>query len=225
MKENLKNVFYILLLIAHSFSFAQHPENKKQEWAYVNKPDANLKFQVYRKHANKPANQGIPYYWYKFNEIHITQGGYEGKLLHGSYSSFYRSNNLKEKGKFKKGLKEGKWISWYENGRIMETVHWRNGMKHGSYKMFNEKGGVTLEAKYKKGLLHGTMTSYNEEIKILSSKQYKNGQEVTERSKFKLFKNKKDNSPKSENGKTSFKEKLKKIFPKKKSKEPQQTQS
>src|SRR3978361_1257752 len=47
----------------------------------------------------------LVYYWYSANAIHITQGGFSGKLLNGIYTEYYLDRNLKEQGRFKKGLK------------------------------------------------------------------------------------------------------------------------
>ena len=49
---------------------------------------------------------GLYYFWFLKNEIHVTRGGYGGKLLHNGFTSHYLSNSLKEKGRFYYGLKD-----------------------------------------------------------------------------------------------------------------------
>src|SRR5690349_19672675 len=50
--------------------------------------------QVYdgTKTIKNPNNKRF-YFWLKAKEVHFTQGGYEGDLLHGEYTVFYPSEN------------------------------------------------------------------------------------------------------------------------------------
>jgi hypothetical protein len=67
------------------------------------------------------------YYWYSANTIHISQGGFSGKLLNGLYTEYYTNKNLKEQGNFKKGLKDGVWKSWNEGGTLTSVTNWKHG--------------------------------------------------------------------------------------------------
>lgn len=67
------------------------------------------------------------YYWYSANTIHISQGGFSGKLLNGQYTEYYTNKNLKEQGNFKKGLKDGVWKSWNEEGTLTSVTNWKHG--------------------------------------------------------------------------------------------------
>ena len=67
------------------------------------------------------------YYWYNANTIHISQGGFSGKLLNGPYIEYYTDKNLKEQGNFKKGLKDGVWKSWNEEGTLTSVTNWKRG--------------------------------------------------------------------------------------------------
>jgi hypothetical protein len=72
-------------------------------------------------------NPQLFYYWYGANTIHMTQGGFSGKLLNGLYTEYYINKNLKEQGSFKKGLKNGIWKSWNEDGSLVATKNWKHG--------------------------------------------------------------------------------------------------
>lgn len=98
------------------------------------------------------------YFWFRSKEIHYTQGGYEGRLLHGAYTEFYRNNQLRAKGLFHNGLKKGEWKQWYENGRLKETAHWKNGKLHGTCIRYDENGNQVFKAAYRHDKYHGKVT-------------------------------------------------------------------
>jgi len=76
---------------------------------------------------NLQAKSGLFYYWYEANEIHMTQGGYSGKLLNGVYTEYYKNKNLKTQGGFKNGLKDGHWKSWNTDGVLLSDTDWKHG--------------------------------------------------------------------------------------------------
>ncbi len=77
---------------------------------HINENDYSIVAEVLAKEKSIPSSADKEYYWYKSNSIMSTKGGYDGKLLHGQYSSFYLNSNLKEKGKYHMGLiKLEKW--------------------------------------------------------------------------------------------------------------------
>lgn len=100
------------------------------------------------------------YYWYSNNQIKITQGGYSGKLLHGSYNEFYFNKNLKEQGRFEMGLKAGEWNSWNVQGILIEKTNFEKGVPHGNFYKYNGLGEVFEAGKYKNGSLDGKLTKY-----------------------------------------------------------------
>tara|TARA_Y100000782_G_scaffold114021_1_gene148774 strand:- start:432 stop:1061 length:630 start_codon:yes stop_codon:yes gene_type:complete len=75
------------------------------------------------------------YYWSRKRKINHTKGGYSGDLLHGKYTTYYTNGGLKEKGKFKKGLKQNEWVSWDQNGKIINMKTYSNGEVKGSFLM------------------------------------------------------------------------------------------
>ncbi len=102
---------------------------------------------------NEPRNTSGDcfYYWHHANKIMVTQGGYSGELLHGEYRTFYRSEQLKESGTFKQGLKNGKWTEWAENGYITKIVHWNRGIRHGETIDYDAKGEIKKITVYANG--------------------------------------------------------------------------
>jgi hypothetical protein len=101
------------------------------------------------------------YCWVKAKEVHTTQGGYEGRLLHGAYSEFYNDNNIKQKGEFKNGLRSGEWKSWYQNGNLQEITHWKDGRLSGSFTRYSEDGKITEDGKFCKGAFDGKVNRYD----------------------------------------------------------------
>ena len=95
------------------------------------------------------------YYWFKGGEIHYSQSKAGGKLLHKTYSQYYRSNQLAESGAFHYGLKDGTWKTWFENGKLKEEIEWGKGVKSGDYISYDEKGTVVLKGHYKNNIKSG----------------------------------------------------------------------
>lgn len=129
----------------------------------------------------QPSDQQLPtvdikkkYYWYSNNQIKITQGGFSGKLLHGSYSDFYFNNNLKEQGQFEMGLKVGEWKSWTIQGLLAEHTNFKKGILNGEFYRYNGLGVLSESGYYKNGNLHGKLTKYFEKDS-LSITKYKDG--------------------------------------------------
>lgn len=88
----------------------------------------------------KKYRQNKDYYWFKSQKILITQGGSSGSLLNGAYESFYRNNQLAEKGVFKMGLKHGVWQSWNPNGVLVHRENWSKGTRTGKQYYYNSQG-------------------------------------------------------------------------------------
>lgn len=179
MIKTLKILFLFLAVYAHAIA-----QNKKEIYPVnINNTHYTEKVEILSEEQQKvKPEEDLTYYWYAYNKVMKTEGGYDGKLLHGQYAAFYFNNNLKEKGKFRKGLKDGKWISWYEHGKIMEIVEWSKGKKDGPYRSYDPQGQQVLDANFKNGKLHGKTTSYLDG-KILSEKKYRNGEEMIPKEK------------------------------------------
>jgi hypothetical protein len=107
-----------------------------------------------------------------------TKGGYDGKLLHGYYKSFYLNNQLKESGEIKYGTKHKEWRYWYSDGTLKEIINWKEGRKDGVYKIFNDQGKLIAKGYFKNDLIHGKFYTYDNSEKITATKKYRYGKEI-----------------------------------------------
>ena len=186
-----KNILLFFVAIITCLGLkSQNSVKKKYYEININSSDGYTKAIVASKKIKIKPNDNYTYYWYSYNKIICTKGGYDGALLNGDYVCFYANNNLKEKGSFKRGLKKGKWISWYENGKIKEITYWSNSLKCGERKLYDENGNITLMEDYKNDKFNGTVIEYKSG-KIATTKYYKNGVEYSPKTK--------EDSKKSEN--------------------------
>lgn len=178
--NSMKNILLFSILLTNSL-FAQMKPAKRYS-IYVNHPNYSVKTNVLNSNKNIKPKANLIYYWYSANKIMETQGGFDGKVLDGTYTVFYLSNNLKERGRFKNGLKHGEWTTWFEDGRIHEVLVWKRGVLHGECKTYNEKGELIKIWNVRNNKLHGYEAIY-ENGKIISDHQYKNGKVLPEKSK------------------------------------------
>lgn len=115
------------------------------------------------------------YYSYYQDEIHATQGGHAGRLLHGPYEVLGADNQLLIAGHFQQGLKSGLWKHWHGNGKLKAAENWKEGRRHGISEKYNVEGQLLERANYKQGQLHGKQYSYQEGGAV-AVKKYKNGE-------------------------------------------------
>ena len=128
-------------------------------------------------------SKNLYYHWYRANDIKRTKAGFDGKLLHGSYSSFYVNRNLREKGEFKYGVKVKTWKIWYLNGELQEVANWKKGRLRGKFEKYNEQGVKTEEGFYKNDQYHGKVKLYHSKDSV-EIKAYKSGEFI--KSEFRL---------------------------------------
>lgn len=175
----VKKIVFIFFLIP-CIAIAQLKE-KNCYTVYINYPDHSIRATVFSKDKKLNVNRSLTYYWYSSNKILETTGGYDGKILNGTYTAFYLNGNLKEKGVFKKGIKNRTWIAWYENGKIKEVVRWRNGLLF-KIASFNGNGQIASEKRYRKGKMHGYQKLYTDG-QVSEKKRYRNGTEIIKKVK------------------------------------------
>lgn len=181
---------------------------------YINYPDSSQKACVLNVAGGVKPRQDAFYYWYGNNMIQSTQGGFSGRLLHGTYMAFHPNHNLKSQGCFDHGLKTGKWTTWYPSGRIHEIIYFSHGQAHGLGEVYDAEGNIVTRSYYRNGVRHGK-TIYFIDGKPDSTVCYKRGvivpmkecQDSTRRSS--LIKRKKSDSlrdaPKSDSVKVKGK--------------------
>jgi antitoxin component YwqK of YwqJK toxin-antitoxin module len=172
----MKNIFILLCFLFTGLTFGKPVKYPKTYTHYLNEKDGNVKVSVLAVKVNIRAKEELTYYWFHYNQVMSTKGGYDGYLLHGEFTAFYMNNNLKEKGIYKNGLREGKWMSWYENGMIREIAYYKNGMKNGRYQLYNELGQLMVKTCFRDNLVHGKMKTYSNN-KIQEQKKFRHGKE------------------------------------------------
>jgi antitoxin component YwqK of YwqJK toxin-antitoxin module len=183
MKTNI--ILSLLIILISSIAAAQkdieveyNPSNKLK--LYYEDYYIEFEFSVEEK-IEIEVDERVYYFWFKENKINKTQGGFEGKVLNGRFTVFYRSGKLKEKGMFNLGLKQGKWKKWFENGNLMEISNWERGKLNGEFIKYQDNGLVLLEAEYSKGRLNGVYKEYSDGVLIIK-KRYKDGHETKSKS-------------------------------------------
>lgn len=172
----------LILLCLSTFSFSQAPVGLR----HASSSEFKVDFYVNTTPKKIKYKDTLSYYWFKAQEIHISQGASSGYPLHGDYSKFYTNGQLAEKGLFKKGLKNGLWKSWYASGKIKSVYNYKNGLLVGDFVLFDEKGNTIEQGKFKKGI---------KEIQE-EEKEKEKVEEVDEKEKkswIDLFKRKKNN--------------------------------
>jgi antitoxin component YwqK of YwqJK toxin-antitoxin module len=205
--------FYTLLLLTLTFvTKAQkyvEPGKLKQFNVVVNYDDYTVKTKMLSQTKDLKVNNDLTYMWYASQKIIETKGGYEGKLIHGSYTSFYLSNQLREQGQIKYGLKHGEWKAWYPDGKLKEIITWKNGRKNGNYELYNDLGQRMAKSKFKNDKLNGKFYTYSGNGVIAEKKKYKDGNEVIPKVKIKKEKKAKVETEKKDTPATESKPKEK----------------
>lgn len=121
-------------------------------------------------------DEGKTYYWFRNSQIHQSNGFAGGLVLHDTYTKYYRSNQLAEKGAFDLGLKDGVWLTWYENGSLKSSQEWWNGVKHGDYRYYDTEGKLIYQGNYKRDTRHGEWIDHLKKDTL----NYKRGEVIIE---------------------------------------------
>lgn len=136
----MPKIFLLIFLSSLSLIINAQSENIEEigNRRYINNAESNIIFHLSQVKHNRKYNPSKrkTYHWYKTQEIIKTQGGYSGQLLDGEFVAYYSNKQLKEKGKFNKGLKAGKWIKWNSDGSILSMELWWRGKRIRSIKKF-----------------------------------------------------------------------------------------
>lgn len=186
----------ILLLLTASPGMGQtltEPSRLKQFNITINYNDYTVKTQMLNQDKKISPENEKTYMWYDSRKIMETKGGYDGKLIHGSFKAFYLNNQLKEKGSIRYGLKHKEWKYWYPDGTLREVINWKNGVKWGPYYLYNDQGSLMAKGNFKNDKLEGDFFTYGPGGKVIEKKYYKDGEEIPEKArpaKKRLFKRK-----------------------------------
>lgn len=101
------------------------------------------------------------YYSYYRDRIYATQGGYQGRPLHGMYTERYVDNSLKVLGQYRYGLKKGKWQYWDGNGVLRKASKWKEGKETGRFAMYTESGTLLQRGYLRDGKFEGIVSTYH----------------------------------------------------------------
>jgi hypothetical protein len=175
--------FYFCLISTLCFSlkiFATPDSSAHSYVANINYSDYTVKATVCLGCKISPVKTR-EYHWISYHNIKITQGGYDGRLLHGPYTASYLTEQLKEKGNFNNGLKHGEWATWYINGKLKTIGHWDNGLREGVFLEYDANGRKLLEENYKKDRLHGKSFVYNGSG--YDERKYRHGEQIIKKKK------------------------------------------
>jgi hypothetical protein len=205
---NKLNPSQFLLLLVVSFLTRTLSAQVKQKTAniVVNRDDETVKTQMLNQKSSFVASSDRTYFWFGTQKLMETTGGYDGRLIHGTYASFYLNNQLKEKGHFRYGLRNKEWKYWYPDGKLKEVITWKNGVKNGRYELYNDAGQKMATGCFKNNKLNGTFITYLPAGNILEKKKFKNGEEVVTpiRDKTNTRRIKKERHATDSTGKSSF---------------------
>jgi len=125
----MKRILLILFCLIATYAPAQKMPDAGLNKIRITTADRTIVADIDPVPSFPSAKTLLFYYWYSSNEIHITQGGFSGKLLNGQYTEYYPDKSLKEQGQFKKGLKNGLWKNWNNDGTLQATSNWKNGVQ------------------------------------------------------------------------------------------------
>ncbi|WP_205511067.1 toxin-antitoxin system YwqK family antitoxin [Longitalea arenae] len=175
-------VFPVLLLISgNACKTGQELDTAPLNRVVLNKSDTIYQFYTIKPTPRKPQlNASDYYYWFRADTVLVTRNGFDGKLLHGEYRSFYPNKNLKESGQFEYGLKSREWKSWFSNGELQSITNWRAGKKEGKFQEFSPDGQRLRSGQYKEDQLWGNITRYSADT-IAGKQLYRAGQPVVEK--------------------------------------------
>jgi hypothetical protein len=174
------------------------PSKLKQFSITVNYDDYTVKTEMLAQPKTICVSNDRTYMWYAAQKIMETKGGYDGKLIHGPYRSFYLNNQLREKGFVKNGLRNKQWKYWYSDGKLREVITWKNGTKCGPYELYNDFGQLMAKGRFKNDKLQGKFYTYGNGGSLIEKKVYKNGNELeskVKKEKHKKTRKKKDKIP------------------------------
>lgn len=178
MRSALPILFVLLTGLAFAQKFTE-PDKMKTFNIVVNYDTYTVKTQMLKDIKKIRVLDDRTYMWCSANKIFETRAGYDGKLLHGYYKSFYFENSqLRESGKINYGLKTGEWRYWYADGRLKEIITYKKGSKNGKYELYNDYGKRMASGRFKNDLLHGHFYTYNNQGTVEAKKTYRHGMEV-----------------------------------------------
>lgn len=173
----------ILVTILSCMSFICHaqkePRMQAENRVIFKKYDTTYIFYTTVKKV-KNLKPDVFYYWYSLDSIFLTQQGYSGKLLDGSYSEYYPTKNLMAQGHFKMGLRHGEWKRWYVSGVLKDKYVWKDGVMDGSFSIYDSVSKIKTKGSYKDNKIDGYLSTFVNDS-IVSKFYYKDGRIILQK--------------------------------------------
>ncbi|MGG5902611.1 toxin-antitoxin system YwqK family antitoxin [Sphingobacterium daejeonense] len=181
----LKFIIPIIILFScskNAFSQYQRSEYEKfldiKNRITINHDDGRLEsFYITDEKTNVRSEKF--YYWYQSRKIQRTQGGFSGKLLHGSYQEFSGNKQLRRQGFYNKGLPHGEWKYWSDSQHLLKEEHWNKGKLNGLVSLYNEKGGLSMKGPMKDAQWNGKIQVLDTVVNDYQWKYYREGIEIS----------------------------------------------
>lgn len=173
----MKYLLPALLLFCPFLLRAQKIPDYGTSQVRISDTDRMIRAGILTTSATPKARPDRLYYWYSSGGIRQTQGGYSGRLLHGSYEEYYLNKNLRIQGTFAEGLKNGGWKEWNETGHMKRLVTWSQGEQTGPFQLYGTDGKIITSGHYRHSLPDGPVT-YNIGTDSVKTLRYKAGKLV-----------------------------------------------
>lgn len=175
-----------LLLFLFITGFASNSSSQTSEYTKILEnqgitlhTDDNHKLVFHVKELKSRPNHEKTYYWYDARRIHISQGGYSGKVLHGTFTDYFPNQSLHKKGVFKNGHKIGVWNDWNEQGELLKWSTWKKNEETGLYMIYDGVGNITESGTLSAGLKDGKIYHYSLSDSLPSLKYFNQGIEIS----------------------------------------------
>lgn len=123
------------------------------------------------------------YHYFHNGQVRTTQGAFEGRILHGTFSAFDLQNELREKGNFRYGLKHGPWLTWHPDGTLQSDYRYKHGWRQGPFTEFDPTGRLIKKGHYKHDKLNRKIYFYSLPGEAAFVVRYKKGEIIPQKTK------------------------------------------
>lgn len=149
MLRNVKNSFFILLVLGFSFITSCSNEETGKQNAITNTV-VTQKVKVQEQSPfitrNNDISDGDYEERYASGVLKI-KGIFSNGQRHGTWMSFYENGTLWSEGTYVLGKREGRAVTYHPNGKIYYEGHYSNGEESGIWKYYDNMGILIKEEK------------------------------------------------------------------------------
>jgi uncharacterized protein len=93
----------------------------------------------------------------------------------GDWKEYYETGELKDEGKYEKGLKVGEWKYYFKDGKKFEIGKYANGKQTGQWLWYLDNGGIRRENSFVRGQEDGDFIEYDDSGKVITKGEYSDG--------------------------------------------------